>query len=341
MDLLLKLVETADVILENYRPGVVAKLGIDYDTLSKINPRLVYASVSGYGQSGPYKNRKVYDPLVQGTTGIAVAQGVDGPRNMQSIVFDKVTALTTAQAITSALLQREKTGQGQYLPISMLDSALYYMWPDMMWSRTLLGDGADRGLARRRIRRPLGGGYAAQGLAFSEREREGSDSLNELLAHLTASRSGLPSSSRARDAADSTAALTALEKMVAEEESRPPFAQGIVENTPAHAQEMALRSRFVQEMLLSSICANPASLLGLSLAPEEIWGAAPAAADADSPPEGAAEEGQEDRRLLREEHARAAVLALPTSVRSAAASRPGSNWGQMSWAERLMACASV
>ena len=207
--------------------------------------------------------------------------------------------------------------------------------------RTLLGDGADRGLARRRIRRPLGGGYAAQGLAFSEREREGSDSLNELLAHLTASRSGLPSSSRARDAADSTAALTALEKMLAEEESRPPFAQGIVENTPAHAQEMALRSRFVQEMLLSSICANPASLLGLSLAPEEIWGAAPAAADADSPPEGAAEEGQEDRRLLREEHARAAVLALPTSVRSAAASRPGSNWGQMSWAERLMACASA
>ena len=214
--------------------------------------------------------------------------------------------------------------------------------------RTLLGDGADRGLARRRIRRPLGGGYSAQGLAFSEREREGSDSLNELLAHLTASRSGLPSSSRARDAADSTAALTALEKMLAEEESRPPFAQGIVENTPAHAQEMALRSRFVQEMLLSSICANPASLLGLSLAPEEIWAAAPAAApaaadadDADGPPEGAAEEGQEEGRLLREEHARAAVLALPTSVRSAAASRPGSNWGQMSWAERLMACASV
>ena len=189
----------------------------------------------------------------------------------------------------------------------------------------------------------MGGGYAAQGLAFSEREREGSDSLNELLAHLTASRSGLPSSSRARDAADSTAALTALEKMLAEEESRPPFAQGIVENTPAHAQEMALRSRFVQEMLLSSICANPASLLGLSLAPEEIWAAAPAAApaaadadDADGPPEGAAEEGQEEGRLPREEHARAAVLALPTSVRSAAASRPGSNWGQMSWAERLM-----
>ena len=126
--------------------------------------------------------------------------------------------------------------------------------------RTLLGDSAgSAGLARRRIRRPLGGGYAAQGLAFSEREAGGGDSLNELLAHLTASRAGLaghPSSSRARDAADSTAALTALEKMLAEEEARPSFAQGIVENTPAHAHDMALRSRFVQALMLT-LTTNP------------------------------------------------------------------------------------
>jgi crotonobetainyl-CoA:carnitine CoA-transferase CaiB-like acyl-CoA transferase len=141
MNVFMKLVETADVVLENYRPGIVKKLGIDYETLSKINPRLIYASVSGYGQDGPYENRKVYDPLIQATTGIADAQGIDEPRNMQSIVFDKVTALTTTQVVTSALLHRERTGQGQYLPVSMLESALYYMWPDMMWSRTLLGDG--------------------------------------------------------------------------------------------------------------------------------------------------------------------------------------------------------
>jgi crotonobetainyl-CoA:carnitine CoA-transferase CaiB-like acyl-CoA transferase len=141
MNVFLKLVETADVVLENYRPGIVKKLGIDYETLSKINPGLIYASVSGYGQNGPYENRKVYDPLIQATTGIADAQGIDEPRNMQSIVFDKVTALTTAQVVTSALLHREKTGQGQYLPVSMLESALYYSWPDVMWSRTLLGDG--------------------------------------------------------------------------------------------------------------------------------------------------------------------------------------------------------
>ena len=141
MRIFMQLVEGADVLLENYRPGVVRKLGIDYETLFEINPRLVYASISGYGQSGPYQNRKVFDPLIQATSGIASAQGDEVPHLMASIVFDKVTALTTAQAITAALLQRGKTGRGQYLPISMLESALYYAWPDVMWSRTLLGEG--------------------------------------------------------------------------------------------------------------------------------------------------------------------------------------------------------
>ncbi len=136
-----RLAERADVLLENYRPGVVRKLGIDYEALSKSNPRLVYASISGYGQDGPYRNRRVYDPLIQATAGAAGAQGREAPANMRSIVFDKVTALTAAQGITAALLQRERTGRGQYLPISMLESALYYTWPDVMWSRTLLGDG--------------------------------------------------------------------------------------------------------------------------------------------------------------------------------------------------------
>jgi len=136
-----ELIKTADVLIENYRPGVVQGLGIDHEALLAINERLVYASISGYGQDGPYKNRRVYDPLIQATTGVAAEQGGDVPQNMRAIVFDKVTGMTTAQAITAALLERAKTGRGQYLPISMLNSALYYMWPDMMWSRTLLGDG--------------------------------------------------------------------------------------------------------------------------------------------------------------------------------------------------------
>ena len=137
----LELAKSADILIENYRPGVVAKLGIDYESLVETNPRLIYASISGYGQSGPYENRKVFDPLVQATTGISHDQGQGEPQNVRTIIFDKVTALTTAQVVTAALLQREKTGRGQYLPLSMLDSALYYAWPDLMWSRTLLGDG--------------------------------------------------------------------------------------------------------------------------------------------------------------------------------------------------------
>ena len=136
-----ELVATADILLENYRPGIMQKLGIDYAPLAKINPKLIYASISGYGQEGPYKNRRVYDPLIQATTGLAHAQGVNEPRNVQSIVFDKITGMTTAQGIATALLHREKTGQGQYLPVSMLESALYYNWPDLMWSRTLQGEG--------------------------------------------------------------------------------------------------------------------------------------------------------------------------------------------------------
>lgn len=140
-EVFLKLAATADVLIENYRPGVIKSLGLDYETLSAINPGLVYASISGYGQDGPYQNRRVYDPLIQATAGTASEQGGNEPTNMRTIVYDKVTALTTAQAVTAALLEKAKTGRGQYLPVSMLDSALYYMWPDMMWSRTLLGEG--------------------------------------------------------------------------------------------------------------------------------------------------------------------------------------------------------
>ncbi len=132
-----KLLPTADVLIENYRPGVVKKLGIDYDRVIALNPKIIYVSISGYGQSGPYVNRRVYDPLIQATSGMAAEHPGDRPSNVRTIMFDKVTAITSAQVITAALLHREKTGEGQYLPISMLRSALYYLWPDTMWSSTL------------------------------------------------------------------------------------------------------------------------------------------------------------------------------------------------------------
>ncbi|NDH11202.1 MAG: hypothetical protein EBY44_05640 [Actinobacteria bacterium] len=118
----LDLVRTADALIENYRPGVLDRMGLGYEALSSIRPELVYASITGYG-TGPYENRRVFDPLIQATAGTAAAQGGDDPENVRMIIFDKVTALTTAQAVTAALLERARTGRGQYLPITMLESA--------------------------------------------------------------------------------------------------------------------------------------------------------------------------------------------------------------------------
>ena len=140
----LDLVRTADALIENYRPGVLDRMGLGYEALSSIRPELVYASITGYG-TGPYENRRVFDPLIQATAGTAAAQGGDDPENVRMIIFDKVTALTTAQAVTAALLERARTGRGQYLPITMLESALSYQWPDVMWSRTYVGDGVSSG----------------------------------------------------------------------------------------------------------------------------------------------------------------------------------------------------
>jgi len=144
-EVLKKLIEETDVLIENYRPGVVKKLGIDYDSAVKLNQEIIYCSISGYGQSGPYKERKVYDPLIQATAGTAAAQSSKNPEFFKTIVFDKVTALTAAQSITSALLQKERIGKGQYIPISMMDSALYYSWPDMMMNQTFLEGGESIG----------------------------------------------------------------------------------------------------------------------------------------------------------------------------------------------------
>ena len=145
LSVLMQLVSTADVLIENYRPGIVKKLGIDYETLKKIKPDLIYCSISGYGQSGPYKEKKVYDPLIQGTVGIPHAQNSEFPELIRTIIYDKVTGLTSAQAISAALYQRANGEGGQYLPISMMESALYYNWPDLMMNHTFEEGGVNLG----------------------------------------------------------------------------------------------------------------------------------------------------------------------------------------------------
>jgi crotonobetainyl-CoA:carnitine CoA-transferase CaiB-like acyl-CoA transferase len=133
---LARLVERADVLVENFRPGVMDKLGFGYAACAAINPRLIYASITGYGADGPYAGLRAYDPMIQATAGIAATQlSSEGePQLIQTLVIDKVTALTMAQAITAALFARERTGQGQHVEVAMLDAAVAFNWPEGMFN---------------------------------------------------------------------------------------------------------------------------------------------------------------------------------------------------------------
>src|SRR6185436_5462015 len=140
----LDLAKTADVVVENYRPGAMARMGVNYEALAALNPGLIYVEMSGFGQSGPYSKRRVYDPVIQAVSGIADSQGdpkTGEPQLIQSIVADKVAALTVSQAITAALYAKAKTGQGQCIEFNMLMAAIAFQWPDTMYNHVFLADG--------------------------------------------------------------------------------------------------------------------------------------------------------------------------------------------------------
>lgn len=139
LDVLRDLVARSDVFIQNFRPGVAARLRIDEDALRAVNPGLVYVSVSGFGESGPYIDQKSYDYVVQMLSGMAALQGGDGPPELiRNIVIDKVTAMTAAQSVLAALLARERGAGGQHIRLSMIDTALAFLWPDGMMQHTLL-----------------------------------------------------------------------------------------------------------------------------------------------------------------------------------------------------------
>ena len=121
---LLDLVRTADIFLQNYRPGVAKRLGVDYETLSKINPRLVYVSISGYGEDGPYVDRPGQDLILQGMSGAMLSAGRAGepPTPAGQYLVDAVTAYTAFEGALAALLHRERTGEGQLVQVNMLDA---------------------------------------------------------------------------------------------------------------------------------------------------------------------------------------------------------------------------
>ena len=141
-EIIYQLIKNSDVIIDNFRPGILKKLGLEYEDVKKHNSKIIQLSITGYGVDGPYSKRRVYDPLIQATAGIANAQSIDGnPKFVKTLMCDKITSLTAAQSVTAALYAREKTNEGQKINLSMLDTALYFMWSDNMYNFTWLGDG--------------------------------------------------------------------------------------------------------------------------------------------------------------------------------------------------------
>ncbi len=121
---LLDLVKTADVFIQNYRPGVAKRLGVDYETLAALNPRIVYVSMSGYGEDGPYVNHPGQDLILQGLSGAMLSAGRAGepPTPAGQFLVDSVAASTAFEGVLAALLHRERTGEGQKVEVNMLDA---------------------------------------------------------------------------------------------------------------------------------------------------------------------------------------------------------------------------
>jgi len=143
VDILMRLCKTADVLVQNFRPGVVERLGIDEATIRKVAPNIVYVSINGFGENGPYAHKPVYDPIVQAFSGLTTVQaGADDrrPRLIRTVLPDKLTAVTAAQAIAAALVGRLRTGKGQHVRLAMLDAVLAFLWASDMGAQTYVGE---------------------------------------------------------------------------------------------------------------------------------------------------------------------------------------------------------
>ena len=127
------LVADADVLVQNFRPSVAERLGVAYDDIRSIRPDIVYADLTGFGPSGPYSHRRVYDTVIQAQSGLAASQtglNDDQPKFLKQLVCDKVTAYTACQAITAALFARSRGAGGQHLELSMLDACIAFLFVD-------------------------------------------------------------------------------------------------------------------------------------------------------------------------------------------------------------------
>ena len=138
---------TADVVVQNFRPGVVERLGIGAEDLRAVNPGLIYVSIAGFGFDGPLASKPVYDPLIQAISALTTVQAgsdEERPRLVRTILPDKLTGFQTAQAVTAALFARERTGEGQEVHVSMLDTVISFLWSSDMNGHTFVGDELER-----------------------------------------------------------------------------------------------------------------------------------------------------------------------------------------------------
>lgn len=151
VEILERLARDADVLVQNYRPGVVDRIGIGEAAIRAVAPSIVYVSISGFGEAGPYAQKPVYDPLVQAISGLTTVQaGSDEvrPRLVRTILPDKLTGYAAAQAITAALFARARTGEGQHIRLSMLDTVVAFLWGSDMGAHTFVGDELPRETAQ-------------------------------------------------------------------------------------------------------------------------------------------------------------------------------------------------
>ncbi|HAB45344.1 MAG TPA: carnitine dehydratase [Gammaproteobacteria bacterium] len=136
--LILDLIPQVDVVIHNFRPGVMDSLGLGSASLRGINPRLVYLAVSGFGTTGPLAKAPAYDPIIQAHVGMTASQGGEGHTFIRNLMCDKITAYTAMQAVTGALLVRANTGEGQHVDLAMIDAGLFFIYPDSFMNDTLL-----------------------------------------------------------------------------------------------------------------------------------------------------------------------------------------------------------
>jgi len=127
-EMFMDLVEVSDVVLENFRPGTMEEMGFSYENLSKVNPGIILASVSGFGQYGPYRNRQCFDPIIQAMSGIGhqTGRGFDQPIMAEGPIMDRTAALHATIGILGALRYRDRTGEGQWLEVAMMDGGITY-----------------------------------------------------------------------------------------------------------------------------------------------------------------------------------------------------------------------